>query len=120
LKPVLVVDDEEDARAGLAERLEEAGYAAVAVASAAEAFDFLIRQGEPLCLLLDLMMPGKTGGEFLEELRQDSKLARIPVVVVTAAEEVPVGLPADAVLKKPINGAELIRVVAALATHPVG
>ncbi len=112
---MLVVDDEEDTRVGLSQLLEDAGYTAVAVCSAAEAFEFLLRQGEPLVMLLDLMMPGKTGGEFLEELRGDARLAKIPVVVVTAAAEVPVGLPADAFLKKRVDAGEHIRLVATFA-----
>jgi DNA-binding response OmpR family regulator len=39
---------------------------------------------EPSCIVLDLMMPKRDGFSVLRELRADGRIARLPVVVVTA------------------------------------
>ena len=63
------------------------------VRDGAEALEFLFRRGRfaqaprPDLILLDLLMPEKTGLEVLAELRQDEDLKKIPVVVLTAAED---------------------------------
>jgi len=57
-----------------------------------EALEFLRREGEfakaptPDLVLLDLNMPRKDGREVLAEMKQDSRLRRIPVVVLTTSE----------------------------------
>jgi len=47
----------------------------------------LARQHLPALILLDVMMPDKTGFEVLEELKQDTVLAKIPVIFVTALKD---------------------------------
>jgi len=44
----------------------------------------LVDSLEPSCMILDLMMPRRDGFSVLRELRSDGRLAKIPVVVVTA------------------------------------
>lgn len=57
-----------------------------------EALDFLYRRGKhanatrPDLILLDLNLPRKDGREVLAEIKQDSDLRRIPVVVLTTSE----------------------------------
>ncbi len=63
------------------------------VRDGAEATDFLFQNGRfahaprPDLILLDLLMPKKSGLEVLAELGEDGDLRRIPVVVLTAAED---------------------------------
>jgi CheY-like chemotaxis protein len=58
-----------------------------------EAMEFLRREGEfakalrPDLILLDLNMPRKNGREVLKEIKEDPKLHRIPVVVLTTSDD---------------------------------
>jgi EAL domain-containing protein (putative c-di-GMP-specific phosphodiesterase class I)/ActR/RegA family two-component response regulator len=83
---ILVVDDEEPVRRLLRDCLELDGYE---VREAADAMQALARIGEdiPDCMLLDVMMPGMSGLELLEHLRQDPITATLPVMMLTAATD---------------------------------
>ncbi len=88
-RPVLLVsDDDDDARARIREALEDAGYVVIEAASGRQALDFLItRPDERIGLLiLDLQMPMIDSWHLLDLLRCYLRLARIPVIVVTAQE----------------------------------
>ena len=82
---VLVVDDEREIRETLGEVLEDAGYAVVIAAHGAEALRLLARIPPPSAILLDLFMPEMNGWRFAEQLKGQSSLAHVPVIVVTAA-----------------------------------
>lgn len=82
-KTVMVVDDEPDVREYLAQILRDAGFRVVTAGDGEEALA-LIRAQPPDFISLDLVMPRMSGHKLLYELRKDRKLARIPVVVVTA------------------------------------
>jgi EAL domain-containing protein (putative c-di-GMP-specific phosphodiesterase class I)/ActR/RegA family two-component response regulator len=83
---ILVVDDEEPVRRLLRDCLELDGYE---VREAADAMQAIARIGEdiPDCVLLDVMMPGMSGLELLERLRQDPLTATLPVMMLTAATD---------------------------------
>ena len=87
-----------------------------------EALEFLRQEGRfvraprPDLVLLDLMLPKKSGIELLDELKQDYELKDIPVVVLTAseAEEDKVKcqmLQVDAFITKPVNIEKFLKVV---------
>ena len=82
-KTVLVVDDEADVRMFLKAALVEAGFEVITANDGFEALDAVKKQ-VPDLISLDLVMPKKSGHKLLYELRKDKKLARIPVVIVTA------------------------------------
>jgi DNA-binding NarL/FixJ family response regulator len=78
---VLLVDDHDLLRAGLRSRLErEAGIAVVGEADTAERAVVLARKLEPDVVLLDLLLPRKSGYEVIPELAQVAPEARILVV----------------------------------------
>jgi EAL domain-containing protein (putative c-di-GMP-specific phosphodiesterase class I)/ActR/RegA family two-component response regulator len=83
---ILVVDDEEPVRRLLRDCLELDGYE---VREAADAMQAIARIGEniPDCVLLDVMMPGMSGLELLERLRQDPLTATLPIMMLTAATD---------------------------------
>jgi serine/threonine protein kinase len=85
-RSVLVVEDEPDAREsmGLALRLE--GYDVQTAANGQEALEKLEAGPTPDLILLDLLMPGMNGWEFLERQRRDPALAAVPVVVISGAD----------------------------------
>jgi signal transduction histidine kinase/CheY-like chemotaxis protein len=81
----LVIEDEPDTRAMLRRMLEKDKWAVAEASTGQEALT-QVRQLRPGLILLDLMMPGMDGFEFLDELRQHAEWQSIPVIVVTAKD----------------------------------
>jgi CheY-like chemotaxis protein len=80
---ILVVDDEEDIREFLSTVLEDVGFRVVTASDGEEALE-KVASAKPDFISVDLVMPRKTGLEFLVELRERSEWKDIPVVVVTS------------------------------------
>ena len=80
---ILIVEDDADVRASLADFLALEGYRVAEAANGREALELLRSIGPPCIILLDLMMPIMNGWEFREQQQQDPQLAGIPVAVVT-------------------------------------
>lgn len=115
---VLVVDDDADMRAYVAELLT-GQYVVTTAADGEQAWEIL--QQRPFDVLLsDVMMPGMDGLELTARIKTDPKLAKLPIIMVTArggAEASSTGLAcgADDYLAKPFSPRELkARVHAAL------
>jgi CheY-like chemotaxis protein len=86
---VLVVDDDRDIRDSLVEVLEDQGYRAIGAGNGREALEALSASAEPPCLiLLDLMMPVMDGREFREEQLKNPAWTGIPVIVISAYNDV--------------------------------
>ncbi len=83
---VLIVDDSEETVLFLSEILEEQGYRYRVANNGREAMAAM-KESRPDLVLLDIMMPRKTGLGVLKDMRRDSELGRIPVIVVTGASE---------------------------------
>ena len=79
---ILVCDDDPSLRE-LVRAVLGPRYRFVEAADGAEALA-LAREDRPDLVVLDVMLPGLSGIEVLEELRTDSDLSSIPVVVITA------------------------------------
>ena len=80
MKWILVADDDPAIREVWAEALSQAGYRAVQAKDGREALR-LMPKVLPDLMILDLRMPGLSGNEVLQEVRQRSELARIPVLI---------------------------------------
>ncbi|HEV7663698.1 MAG TPA: response regulator, partial [Chloroflexota bacterium] len=114
---ILVIDDEATIRELVAEALREADYDVATAANGAVAWQ-LLGSWVPDVIVLDLMMPQLGGHGLVELLRGDARLARIPVLVVTAtygAMDEARLLEAQACLTKPFALEDLLAQVAALA-----
>jgi DNA-binding response OmpR family regulator len=84
---LLVVDDNEMNRDMLSRRLERLGYAVVTAENGRRALELIAEQ--PLDLvLLDIMMPELDGYGVLERMRADGTLRRLPVIVLSALDEI--------------------------------
>src|SRR6476646_11859410 len=107
---VLIVDDDHDMRAALSETLEMEGHQTKCVSNGQEALDHLRTGAVPCLILLDLMMPVMNGWQFRERQREDTGLAGIPLVVITAdghAARKAKELSADDYLQKPLRPEQL-------------
>src|SRR5258706_14382619 len=81
---ILVVEDDLELRQVVCEVLEQAGYRTVTASNGREALDQLIFGGlTPALILLDLRMPIMDGWEFARVARCYTRLAYIPIVVVS-------------------------------------
>lgn len=115
---VLVVDDERDITALVAYHLARAGYRVTTAATGPEAL--LAAASEPPDLVvLDLMLPGRSGYEVLEELRRREDTRDIGVILLTARKDESDrirGLAggADDYLTKPFSPQELVLRVGAV------
>ena len=115
---ILVVDDEPDIVALVAYHLAKAGYR---VSTAASGSDALVasRREHPALVVLDLMLPGLSGFDVLEQLRADDATRDIAVLMLTARREEPdrirgLSLGADDYLTKPFSPQELVLRVGAI------
>src|SRR5687768_15666259 len=104
---ILVVDDEPDIVALVAYHLAKAGYRVTTAATGAEALA-AARDERPVLMVLDLMLPGVSGFEVLEQLRSDDATRDIAVLMLTARRDEPdrirgLSLGADDYLAKPFS-----------------
>lgn len=112
---VLVVDDDNEIRETMVEILNDEGYEAVGASDGIEALEQLRDPADRWCLvLLDLMMPNMDGRAFRAEQLLDPAIAPIPVVIVSAMNDVAATaeeLRVAAHMTKPIPLRELIQMV---------
>jgi CheY-like chemotaxis protein len=111
---VLVVDDDDDLRGLVGDLLRDEEFTVIEAANGRVALDYLLRTTTtPSLILLDLNMPVMTGRQMVAALRTDSRLAAIPVLVVTS-EAAPAGPPEEGTvgrLQKPYAAGHLIKLV---------
>jgi len=104
---VLIVDDNEDNRDLLARRLKQQAHRYAMAANGREALERL--RAEPFDLvLLDVMMPEMNGYETLEQIKADSVLRNVPVIMISAVDQIDsvircIELGAEDYLPKPFN-----------------
>ena len=120
---ILVCDNEEPLRSLVRATLEPFRYAIAEARDGDEAIA-QARELKPDLILLDMMMPGRSGIDVLEELRADPDLAAIPVVMLTARtqaadREAAADAGVDRFVAKPFSPLELAAIVESeLADRP--
>ncbi len=123
-KHVMVVDDDQDIREGLAEVLAYEGYDVYSAENGQVALDqlnHLSTEELPGCILLDINMPVMDGVTFLHELEHTyQRLAGIPVCVASANTEVHNKDLAHATMKlrKPLSLDQIYNVVHEFCGNP--
>lgn len=130
---ILMADDDPDDRLMTREALEEARLANDLhfVMDGEELMDYLYHRGKyadpalaprPGLILLDLNMPRKDGREALEEIKADSELRRIPVIVLTTSKSEEdilrsYNVGANSYITKPVTFEALLQVIKIIGNY---
>ena len=123
-KTVIIIDDDPDVLEATKVTLEGSGYAAVTAMSGPEGLS-RIRQGGIDCIILDVMMARETEGfHIAQDLKADSKTAKIPIIMMTSVskktgfEFSPATdkdfMPVEVFLEKPVDPKKLVQTVASV------
>lgn len=115
---ILIVDDEENILELIRFNLQALGYEVLTLNNGSDALN-VIRQEKPKLVLLDLMLPGMDGYDICKEIRKDSSISYIPVIMITAKGEeldkiLGLELGADDYVSKPFSVRELLARVKAV------
>jgi CheY-like chemotaxis protein len=112
---IMVVEDDADHRAAIADVLQDAGYDVATAAHGRAALSELSLRPPPDLVLLDLMMPELDGWGFMEEVSRRPALSSIPVVVVSTGSKAMFEAAPQAAgyLRKPLDAGKLLRTVRA-------
>jgi len=122
---ILIADDEPNILISLEYLMKREGYEVSVARDGQEALE-LLRSERPALVLLDVMMPKKTGFEVCQELRADEAIRGTRVLMLTAkGRDTDVakglGVGADAYMTKPFSTKELVQKVREmLATGAAG
>lgn len=113
-KKILIVDDDEDMRRGLAIRLKASGYSVVFAYDAISATS-MARKEEPNLVILDIGLPGGDGFIVMERLASIARTS-IPVIILTgrdpsAVKDRAMSAGAKAFFVKPPDNDELLAAV---------
>jgi CheY-like chemotaxis protein len=106
---ILLVEDDSDLADVIVEVLRMEGYRVAYASDGKAALELLREQELPDLILLDLMMPNMNGWEFREAQLRDMRIAKIPVVVLSATGERSRPIDAALVLRKPVTLETLLR-----------
>lgn len=118
-KKILTVDDDEDIRSSICDRLELEGFETVWAKNGRVALEYMRATTDhdlPDLILLDFMMPIMNGQEFCKEKAKLPRLAHIPVVMMTANGNLvnvmdKIDTNADAYMSKPMDDVTIVNMV---------
>ncbi|MEM1281220.1 MAG: response regulator, partial [Cyanobacteria bacterium P01_H01_bin.152] len=82
---LLLVDDDKESLEAMSRVLEDSGWQTILAHDGAEALAML-EKTRPAAIVLDLIMPGMDGFEFLQHVQESDHLKSIPVIVMTGKE----------------------------------
>ena len=117
-KTIMVISDEAESRALMADLLELNGYTVMQAANSSEGLAQLkLGSPAPALILLDLMTAKTEARAFIRRARSRSWLARVPIVVMTDGDSSDLA-GAAALLKKPVAGNTLLKCVARCTSGP--
>jgi DNA-binding response OmpR family regulator len=98
-KKILIIEDDQFLRELISRKLEQENFSIIEAADGEEGMRQL-KEETPDLILLDLILPGIDGFEFLTRIKQDPKLASIPVIILSnlgQKEEIEKGLKLGAI-----------------------
>lgn len=105
---ILIVDDNEINRDTLEGLCESLGHTSILAESGSEALHLIRLHSQPDLVLLDILMPEMNGYEVLQQIKNDTALRSIPVIMISVVDEMEtivqcIGAGADDYLIKPFN-----------------
>lgn len=114
-KHVVLVEDEINIAEAIRFLLSQEGWRVETLANGAAAVD-VIRKVMPDLVMLDVMLPGKSGFEILNELRADPVFAEMPILMLTARgqsrdREMAEKAGVSRFMTKPFSNAEMLEAV---------
>lgn len=109
---VLIAEDEPTILETLSFLLGRAGWSVASVTDGAAVLD-TVRRMRPGMLVLDVMLPGRSGLDILRSLRADPEQADIPVLILTARgqshdRQLALDLQADGFISKPFANDDVV------------
>lgn len=105
---VLMVEDDPSIAEFVESALSDEGYQVVVTSSGEEGLQQVAKE-RPAIILLDMLLPGMSGGDFMRRL-QDEFPPHIPIILMTAAREEPAqqGIQTEGLLLKPFELSTLL------------
>lgn len=119
MKKVLIVEDEEDILNLVRIILEISGYEVITAQDGYQGLELIKKK--PDLIILDLMMPGMTGWEYLDKIRSEG-YSNIPVIVLTANAQIStietaINKKVDDCIVKPFDRDDLLLKVKAILSN---
>lgn len=117
---VLLIEDEPNIIEAITFLLKHDGWTVVAHSDGADALD-VINRHKPDMLILDVMLPGRSGYEILRDLRANPETGSLPVLMLTAKgqdkdREAAASLGADVYMTKPFANQDMLDTVRKLVS----
>jgi CheY-like chemotaxis protein len=118
-KDILIAEDDDAIREILEDLLSSAGYRVIGATDGLEALDWLSMVQVDL-VIVDILLPRLGGLELIQHLRQSSRWAEIPIMVLSAFADLEryQSLPVEAVQLKPFHLSEILEHVQRLIGSP--
>ena len=118
-KQVLLIEDEPNIIEAISFILSRDGWTVKTHSNGADAVD-MVKERQPDVVILDVMLPGKSGYDILRELRDDPEIGTLPVLMLTARgqtkdRDIAERAGCDAFMTKPFSNADMLETVRALA-----
>jgi len=108
---ILVIDDDDGVREAMVSILQVMGYFVASAINGKEALDYLRDAATPDLIISDLAMPVMDGRQFRREQVKDPRLAKVPVIVVSALSD-QTDIDANEIFIKPVDVDILLAAVA--------
>jgi len=121
---IVLVEDEPNIIEAMSVFVSRAGWQ-VSTQSNGETAAEAVRAARPDAVVLDVMLPGRSGYDILRELRADPDFARLPVLMLTARgqkkdRELAAELGVTRFMTKPFSNAELLAVLGEITNDVTG
>jgi len=99
---ILVIDDDEGVREAMVSILQVMGYSVASAINGKDALDYLRNAATPDLIISDLAMPIMDGRQFRRMQVKDPRLAKVPVIVVSALSD-QTDIDANEIFIKPVE-----------------
>jgi CheY-like chemotaxis protein len=109
---VLIIEDEPILRKRMAAIILAEGHQVIEAENGQEGIERLQERERPEVILLDMVMPHSSGWTFLDFQRSQSQFETIPVIVISAFENIAKSAKPNAFLPKPVDSADLLSAIA--------